>query len=47
MKLLGIGDNVFDHYRWRKELYPGGNSVNVQLVFPSHAVDLRDGIVLM
>ena len=32
MKLLGIGDNVFDHYRWRKELYPGGNSVNVPVL---------------
>ena len=29
MKLLGIGDNVLDDYRWRQELYPGGNSVNV------------------
>ena len=32
MKLLGIGDNVFDHYRWRKDLYPGGNSVNVPVL---------------
>ena len=32
MKLLGIGDNVFDHYCWRKELYPGGNSVNVPVL---------------
>ena len=32
MKLLGIGDNVFDHYRWRKGLYPGGNSVNVPVL---------------
>ena len=37
MKLLGIGDNVFDHYRWRKELYPGGNSVNVPVLAPTMA----------
>ena len=32
MRILGIGDNVFDHYRWRHELYPGGNSVNVPVL---------------
>ena len=32
MKLLGIGDNVLDDYRWRQELYPGGNSVNVPVL---------------
>lgn len=32
MKILGIGDNVFDNYRWRHELYPGGNSVNVPVL---------------
>ena len=32
MKILGIGDNVFDYYRWRHELYPGGNSVNVPVL---------------
>lgn len=32
MKLIGIGDNVLDCYLWRKELYPGGNSVNVPVL---------------
>ena len=26
MKLLGIGDNVLDDYRWRQELYPGATA---------------------
>ena len=29
MKLLSLGDNVFDAYLFRKELYPGGNAANV------------------
>lgn len=32
MKIIGIGDNVFDFYRYRQELYPGGNSVNVPVL---------------
>ena len=26
MKLLGIGDNVLDDYRWRQELYGGATA---------------------
>ncbi|WP_291277718.1 PfkB family carbohydrate kinase [Galactobacter sp.] len=29
MRLLGIGDNVLDHYVDEGKLYPGGNAVNV------------------
>ena len=36
MKLLGIGDNVLDDYRWRQELYPGGNSGNVPVSAPRY-----------
>ncbi len=32
MKIIGIGDNVLDNYRWRREYYPGGNSVNVPVL---------------
>lgn len=28
MKLLGLGDNVMDAYRYRGEWYPGGNAAN-------------------
>ena len=30
MKLLSLGDNVFDAYLFRGELYPGGNAANHQ-----------------
>lgn len=29
MKFLGVGDNVIDYYENTKEMYPGGNAVNV------------------
>jgi fructoselysine 6-kinase len=29
MRVLTLGDNVVDHYRERRILYPGGNAVNV------------------
>ena len=32
MKLLSLGDNVFDAYLFRKELYPGGNAANVSVL---------------
>ena len=32
MKIIGIGDNVFDNYLREKKLYPGGNSVNVPVL---------------
>ena len=32
MKLLGLGDNVFDAYLFRDELYPGGNAANVSVL---------------
>ena len=32
MKLLGLGDNVFDAYLFRRELYPGGNAANVSVL---------------
>lgn len=32
MKIVGIGDNVFDYYSWRGEAYPGGNSINVPVL---------------
>lgn len=32
MKLLGLGDNVFDAYLFRGELYPGGNAANVSVL---------------
>ena len=32
MKLLGLGDNVFDAYLFRGELYPGGTAANVSVL---------------
>ena len=32
MKLLSLGDNVFDAYLFRGELYPGGNAANVSVL---------------
>ena len=32
MRLLGLGDNVFDAYLFRGELYPGGNAANVSVL---------------
>ena len=32
MNLLGLGDNVFDAYLFRGELYPGGNAANVSVL---------------
>lgn len=32
MKLLGIGDNILDHYDWLNVYFPGGNSVNVPVL---------------
>lgn len=32
MKLLGLGDNVMDAYRYRGEWYPGGNAANTAVL---------------
>ncbi|KDE63610.1 PfkB family carbohydrate kinase [Fusobacterium necrophorum] len=31
-RLLGLGDNVLDHYLYQKKMYPGGNALNVAVL---------------
>lgn len=33
MKLIGIGDNVVDFYKDQGKIYPGGNSLNVAVMY--------------
>lgn len=39
MKLIGVGDNVVDYYEDRGEMFPGGNALNVAVLWKRYGVE--------
>ena len=39
MKLIGVGDNVVDYYEDREEMFPGGNALNVAVLWKRYGVE--------
>ena len=40
MKLIGIGDSIFDAYLEENKLYPGGNAVNTAVLAKRYGAEM-------